>query len=72
MDWLKNVEPTIADMLSDPMMLKFLARSGRPAEIMRELCDSVACSRSAAVAPASPAQPQAALQVSKTPEVALR
>jgi hypothetical protein len=45
--WLKNVEPTIDDMLSDPIVLLVIGTHGSP-ESVRALLESVARSRSPA------------------------
>lgn len=34
MEWLKNVEPMIEDVLSDPIVLKVMARDGTSSEIV--------------------------------------
>ncbi len=59
MKWLKNVEPTIEDVLSDPPILTIMASDGTSPEIVRNLLQSVARSRSAVSAPViAPAQSQ--------------
>jgi hypothetical protein len=59
MKWLKNVEPTIDDVLSDSIVLKAIASSGDSPEMVRSLLESVSRLR-CAVAPAStaPRSPQ--------------
>jgi hypothetical protein len=51
MKWLHNVEPTVEEVLSDPIVLKTIASDGSSPERVRSLLESV--SRSLRVAPAS-------------------
>ncbi len=53
MKWLKNVEPTIEDVLSDPIVLKTMASDGASPEIVRSLLESVSGSRRAMFTPAT-------------------
>jgi len=46
MKWLKNVEPTIDDMLSDPIILSMIATRSSP-EHVRVLLERVARARRA-------------------------
>jgi hypothetical protein len=55
MKWLKNVEPTIEDMLSDPIVLKAMASYGTSPKVVRSLLESVSRSRCAMSPPASTA-----------------
>jgi hypothetical protein len=60
MKWMKNVEPTIEDILSDPIVLTIIAKRSSP-ERVRAILETVARSRRP-VAPPSAAPPSSAPQ----------
>jgi len=60
MEWLKNAEPSIEDVLSDPIVLKVVASYGSSPEAVRSLLQNVARSRRVLASQASPAPQQPA------------
>jgi len=50
---IENAEPTIEDLLSDPIALKTMASYGTSPEMVRSLLESVSRSRRPMSAPAS-------------------
>jgi hypothetical protein len=56
MDWLFG-EPTLDDLLSDPVIVAAMARDGTDAAALRSMLHDVDRARSAGSAPSRPRQP---------------